>query len=180
MTMELKKYVQGVLRTESDVAPVAARADDPALLAALNVAIGQFVEAGDTLDKVKRQLYYGKAQEFPEYEVHPLQEVPARLADRRTARLFHAVLGMCTEAAELLSALDAHLTGGEAIDELNVFEEFGDCSWYWGLGTDAMGFDPDAVLEKNIAKLRARYPDKFDAEAAVNRDLDAEKRALQG
>lgn len=36
----------------------------------------------------------------------------------------------------------------------------------------------DVVLEKNIAKLKARFPDKFTNEAAVNRDLDKEKVAL--
>jgi NTP pyrophosphatase (non-canonical NTP hydrolase) len=36
----------------------------------------------------------------------------------------------------------------------------------------------DVVLEKNIAKLKARFPDKFTTEAAVNRDLDKEKVAL--
>lgn len=180
--MELKEYVKGVLRTESGVEEVSARAQNQDLLAALNVAIGQFVEAGETLDRVKRQLYYGKPQDFPADggDFPAMPGAPARLADRRTARLFHAVLGMCTEAAELLSAVDAHLANGDEIDELNVFEELGDSSWYWGLGADAMSFDPDSILERNIAKLRARYPGKFDADQAVNRDLDAEKRALGG
>lgn len=178
--MELKEYVRCALRTESGVEAVAGRAQDPALLAALNTAIGQFTEAGDTLDKVKRQLYYGKPQAFPDYEGHPMQGAPGRLSDAKTARLFHAILGICTEAAELLSALDAHLTEGGEVDELNVFEELGDLSWYWGLGTDAMSFDPGSVLEKNIAKLRARYPDKFNEADALTRDLDAERRALGG
>lgn len=37
------------------------------------------------------------------------------------------------------------------------------------------------VLDANIRKLSQRYPDlKFDAERAINRDLEKEKKALQG
>ena len=33
----------------------------------------------------------------------------------------------------------------------------------------------------NIAKLEARYPDaKFNADHAINRDVDAEQAAMQG
>lgn len=36
------------------------------------------------------------------------------------------------------------------------------------------------VLDRNIAKLKARYPEKFTTEAAANRDLAAERAALEG
>jgi hypothetical protein len=36
----------------------------------------------------------------------------------------------------------------------------------------------EEAMAKNIAKLQARYPDKFTQEAALNRDLDAEKAAM--
>lgn len=36
----------------------------------------------------------------------------------------------------------------------------------------------DEVLEKNINKLAARYPDKFDSYRAIHRDLDAEQKTL--
>jgi NTP pyrophosphatase (non-canonical NTP hydrolase) len=35
------------------------------------------------------------------------------------------------------------------------------------------------VLEKNIAKLKIRFPHKFDADSAVNRNTDAERRELE-
>ena len=34
-------------------------------------------------------------------------------------------------------------------------------------------------LEKNIEKLKIRYPEKFDAEKALNRNLEAEYKVLQ-
>ncbi len=40
--------------------------------------------------------------------------------------------------------------------------------------------DLPKALSRNIAKLEARYPDKFTDEAANNRDLDKERKALEG
>lgn len=41
------------------------------------------------------------------------------------------------------------------------------------------GIDLEQAMENLINKLRVRYPDKFDAEKAVNRDLAGERRELE-
>lgn len=41
------------------------------------------------------------------------------------------------------------------------------------------GFDLDRGLNNNIGKLRLRFPDKFDTEKALNRDLEAERKELE-
>lgn len=46
------------------------------------------------------------------------------------------------------------------------------------LGFGVRGFE--GVLQGNIDKLRTRFPDKFSNDAAVNRDLAAEAKALKG
>lgn len=38
----------------------------------------------------------------------------------------------------------------------------------------------ERALDRNIAKLKARYPEKFDPEKALNRDLDKERKTLEG
>lgn len=40
--------------------------------------------------------------------------------------------------------------------------------------------DLEDALDKNIAKLKLRYPDKFDADKAINRDVQAERKILEG
>jgi len=35
-------------------------------------------------------------------------------------------------------------------------------------------------MERNINKLKARYPDKFSQEKALNRNLDIERDILEG
>ncbi len=42
----------------------------------------------------------------------------------------------------------------------------------------ALDTNPEHVRDVNIAKLRARYPQKFSGHDAVNRDLDMERRIL--
>ena len=36
------------------------------------------------------------------------------------------------------------------------------------------------MLQRNIDKLKARYPDKFSQEKALNRNLDKERDILEG
>ena len=41
------------------------------------------------------------------------------------------------------------------------------------------GLKVEDILEKNINKLKVRFPDKFTEEAANNRDLEAERKTLE-
>lgn len=92
-------------------------------------------------------------------------------------RVFHAIVGITTEAVELLQALDIHT---KDIDKVNFLEELGDVDWYQAIGIDAVDGSFEQVLERVIAKLRIRYPDKFTSENAINRDLARERKVLEG
>jgi NTP pyrophosphatase (non-canonical NTP hydrolase) len=100
--------------------------------------------------------------------------------DEMIARLIHATLGMASEVGELADALKKHIIYGKELDQINVLEENGDLSWYQAIGLSAIKRSMSEALERNIAKLRARYGDKFDADKALNRDLAAERKALEG
>jgi NTP pyrophosphatase (non-canonical NTP hydrolase) len=96
------------------------------------------------------------------------------------ARLLHAFLGLASETGELADALKKHIIYGQAIDEINLFEETGDLEWYAALLLRAIKRTMEECMERNIAKLKARYGDKFTAHAALNRDLAKERLALEG
>ena len=100
--------------------------------------------------------------------------------DRKIAQLLHAALGMMSEAGEFADALKKHIMYGKALDEVNLMEEVSDCLWYEALALRATKHTLEDCMEKNIAKLKARYGDKFTQHAAVNRDLDKERRVLEG
>lgn len=93
-------------------------------------------------------------------------------------RALHAALGCFTESGELLEALVKQLTTG-TLDLVNFGEEIGDIEWYQAIGFDVTGVTEASCREKNIAKLRKRYPEKFDAGQAVNRDIEAERKILE-
>lgn len=100
--------------------------------------------------------------------------------DATIARLIHATLGMASEVGELADALKKHIIYGQALDEINVLEEIGDLNWYTALGLAAVKRTMNDALERNVAKLKARFGDKFDSGKALNRDLEAERKALEG
>lgn len=106
--------------------------------------------------------------------------VKERLQDTGTIRLLHAMIGMCTESGEIQDQLKKHIFYGKQIDKTNLVEEIGDLLWYVGVMSSELGVDISEAMEKNIAKLRARYGDKFTEAAALNRNLDAERKILEG
>jgi NTP pyrophosphatase (non-canonical NTP hydrolase) len=96
------------------------------------------------------------------------------------ARLIHAALGACTETGELQDMIKKHIIYGKPFDAVNILEECGDVLWYLALALDATGHTMDECMERNIAKLRKRFPERFTSEHALARNLIAERQALEG
>ena len=100
--------------------------------------------------------------------------------NRMVAQLIHAFLGLASEVGEVADALKKHIIYGKALDEVNILEEGGDLEWYVALMLTAVKKTMEECMQKNIDKLRARYGDKFTQAAALTRDLDKERKALEG
>jgi len=96
-----------------------------------------------------------------------------------TVNLLHGAIGANTEAGELLDAVKRFLFYGKEIDRVNVIEEVGDLCWYMAVTLEAVGSDFDEAMQRNIDKLRTRFPEGFEADKALNRDLDAERETLE-
>lgn len=93
--------------------------------------------------------------------------------------LLHASMGLVTEAGEFQDMLKKHLYYGRELDTVNLREEIGDLLWYCAIALNALDTDFQAVMQTNIDKLKARYPEKFTEEKAENRDLDKERKILE-
>lgn len=106
------------------------------------------------------------------------EAIRSRMTDKNL-RLLHAALGLATEAGEILDALKKHMFYGKPLDEVNLKEELGDTSWYQAIAIDALGTSLEDIQRVNIDKLKARYPDGFDNEKAINRNLDTEREILE-
>lgn len=92
--------------------------------------------------------------------------------------IYHFVLGITSEAGELASALKKHLAYGKDLDITNVAEEIGDLMWFVSQLCRILNLDFDEILEANLDKLKARYPERFDTELALNRDTEKERDAI--
>ncbi|MCF8060126.1 MAG: nucleoside triphosphate pyrophosphohydrolase family protein [Bacteriovoracaceae bacterium] len=107
------------------------------------------------------------------------QSMDQRLGENGTKRLLHAGIGLATEAGEFLDALKKHIFYGKELDRVNLKEEMGDIFWYMAIACDELGVEFEPLMERNIAKLKARYGEKFTENKAENRDLESERVILE-
>ena len=100
--------------------------------------------------------------------------------DGNALRLLHAAIGINTEAGEVIDLVKKQAFYGKQVDRLKFIDELGDLMWYTALALDSLGGSFEEVFERNIAKLKARYGEKFSESAALNRDAAREDAALKG
>lgn len=62
-----------------------------------------------------------------------------------------------------------HLAQGHALDRDGLIKELGDVAWYLAETATALDIGLDEVLERNIEKLKNRYPEGFSAEKSQHR-----------
>ncbi|MBQ8579891.1 MAG: nucleoside triphosphate pyrophosphohydrolase family protein [Oscillospiraceae bacterium] len=84
--------------------------------------------------------------------------------------LLNGVMGLCGEAGEAIDIVKKHLHQGHELDKETLIKELGDIAWYLAETAYALDTELDEVLEKNIAKLKARYPQGFDTEKSIHRE----------
>lgn len=91
----------------------------------------------------------------------------------------HMILGFVTESAEVADVYKKYIAYKKELDLVNVKEELGDLLWYIANLCNMHGWDLRDIMQTNIDKLKARYPEKFTEENALNRDLNKERSILE-
>lgn len=180
--MNDKDYINAAMRTASNTY----RGDYVSLLH-FNATLNEAVDALKSLDVIKKTLFYGKTTNDTRYPVNDhdhLFNLPLWVADngdgeKQAEYIIHSIIGMATETGELLEALQAVSKDCKEMDKVNLKEELGDLFWYMAMLASAVGFSFEDCKSINIAKLQARYPEKFTEEKAVNRDLETERNILE-
>ncbi len=120
--------------------------------------------------------------EYKDYQKETKRTCP-KLSDNLREGLvdeLHMVIGISTESGELLDAYKKHFAYGKELDVINVGEEIADIMWYISNLCRLLNIDLEEMQQRNINKLRARYPEKFTQEDALNRNLDIERQILEG
>lgn len=88
--------------------------------------------------------------------------------DQREDMLRHAVFGLASEAGEVAGILQKEYQGHEFNKE-HMKKELGDCLWMIAEACQALDLGMDDVMQTNIDKLKARFPEGFSTEKSINR-----------
>lgn len=80
----------------------------------------------------------------------------------------HALHGMVGEIGELHSIYQKEYQGHE-IQEEHLKKELGDLLWFIAEYCTVNGWTLEEIMQLNIAKLKARYPEGFDESKSLNR-----------
>lgn len=89
--------------------------------------------------------------------------------DRKEDMARHAIFGLASEAGEVAGIMQKKYQGHE-IDIEHMKKELGDCMWMIAEACEAFDISLDDVMQTNIDKLKARYPEGFDPERSLHRD----------
>lgn len=85
-------------------------------------------------------------------------------------KLCLGALGLAGETGEVADLLKKHLFQGHPLNRDTLLEELSDVLWYAVLICTALGCSLQDVMQRNVAKLRERYPDGFAVERSLARE----------
>lgn len=183
--MDLNEYKQLALRTESNPESITINP------AELNYALGIFITVADMLDAYKKMAFYGKREKYDKIWHESCQKLQymTSCSDRHheiiddqpltmNKRIFHGLLGACTEAGELAEHLQKGINGHET-DPAGIVEELADIFWYASVISDETNVPLEQGLINNINKLSKRYPEGYSDYLATHRNLETERQELE-
>ena len=83
--------------------------------------------------------------------------------------MINGVMGLNGEAGECIDLVKKFMFQGHELSTEKHAKELGDVAWYLAVTAHAIGYDLETVLQMNVDKLRARYPDGFDVDHSLHR-----------
>ncbi len=83
--------------------------------------------------------------------------------------ILNGALGLAGESGEVADHLKKHMFQGHDFDKKHVAKELGDICWYIAITAKGIGYTLEEIMQMNIDKLVARYPDGFDPDKSINR-----------
>lgn len=105
-------------------------------------------------------------------KVNEYQEVAMRTLNPKLNQkeiLMNAVMGLCGESGEAIDIVKKHMFQGHPFDKEKFLHELGDIAWYLAEACTAVDVQLETIFEKNIEKLKKRFPEGFDAKASIER-----------
>ena len=83
--------------------------------------------------------------------------------------IFNACLGLSGEVGEFNDMIKKWVFHEKDLDMEHAKKEAGDILWYVAMLCESFGWNMGEIMQMNVDKLIARYPDGFDVERANHR-----------
>lgn len=97
------------------------------------------------------------------------------IRDSKYLPLLNFALGAAGEAGEIADEVKKVIFHGHNLDIDKLLKEIGDALWYLSQLTRTLGYSFDTVAERNLEKLKDRYPEGFSEEKSQNRETENAK-----
>lgn len=94
---------------------------------------------------------------------------PEKPLDDNESMLVWNALGLLGEAGEVGEHIKKAVFHRHTLDPEILKKELGDVLWYLAALCTNLNLNLEEVMQANIEKLAARYPDGFSSEASMNR-----------
>lgn len=106
-------------------------------------------------------------------KMNEYQTLAQRTSNTKTSKdkEINGLLGLNGEVGEITDLYKKHLFQGHSFELTKAVEELGDVLWYIAELATGMGVDLGHVAEVNIGKLKKRYPEGFESEKSINREV---------
>lgn len=104
--------------------------------------------------------------------INEYQQLAMRTSNKLLSPIGHlenGVLGLAGECGEVADLVKKHLYQNHPLDCQHIAKELGDICWYIAETATAIGYDLEHIMQMNIDKLKARYPEGFDSERSLHR-----------
>ena len=87
-----------------------------------------------------------------------------------TGTVLNDCIGLSGEVGEFNDMIKKWIFHEKDLDEEHLKKELGDIMWYIAMMCHAFRWNLDEIMEMNINKLKARYPEGFDTNRSNNRE----------
>lgn len=129
----------------------------------------KYVKQGRAHDAEVYEIRNEKAQGMTvnDYQKQAMRTLNPKLSKQEI--LINGVMGLCGESGEAIDIVKKHLFHSHPLDREGLKKELGDIAWYLAETAYALDIPLEEILQSNLHKLKARYPDGFDKERSIHR-----------
>ena len=83
--------------------------------------------------------------------------------------ILNGCLGLSGEIGEFNDMVKKWIFHEKPLDVVHAQKEIGDVLWYIAMICHSFGWNMDEIMQQNIDKLKARYPEGFDVNKSAHR-----------